>query len=205
MAAVEVLAEPKDLLVVQLIWTKFDPDDDPSTFPRIELHSLNLDATGNAIGTPRVYGKPSALPGTPEAPPIVWGKTGGCSIEGTAPYCKAAAKGFTTVMSLEPAAAAFYAIGVHFTDDRVQGQAVPCVRSYRAGKLIADLCDTNARPADAWWLAGVIDSQTGKTVQTLAAERAQAAATAAAASATSTKPAASATPAAPATPSPRPR
>ena len=34
------VAPPKDALVVQMLWTKFQPEDDPSTFPRVELHLL---------------------------------------------------------------------------------------------------------------------------------------------------------------------
>ena len=191
----EVEVRPKEPLVLQMIWTKFDPDDDPSTFPRLELHAESLNADGGPVGSPlrpkppKPVAKPgmpdtppppSPLPGTAGAPPIVWGRVGGCSIEGTAPYCKATAVGFTTVMTLDPGAASLYAVGLHFTDDRVQGQAVPCVRSYRDGKLVQDLCDTNARKADSWWQVGVFDGATGKTVQTLAAERAQAAIKAAA-------------------------
>src|SRR5271154_7140480 len=32
------VAPSKDDLVVQMMWTKFDPSDDPTTFPRVELH-----------------------------------------------------------------------------------------------------------------------------------------------------------------------
>src|ERR1700679_3121691 len=103
-----------------------------------------------------------------------------CSVENTATFCKAERMGFTTVMTVDGNAAKLFALGVHFTDDRVQGQAVPCVRSYRAGKLVSDLCDTNARKADSWWNVGVFDAETAKTRETLALERAAAAARAAA-------------------------
>jgi hypothetical protein len=219
-STVDVEVVPKDPLVLQMLWTKFDPDDDPSTFPRIELHALALNPDGGPLGAPPVkyVKKPTKpgeapdeppLPGTAAAPPIVWGKAGGCSVEGAETYCKAKPIGFTTVMSLEPSAAHLYAVGVHFIDERVKGQAVPCVRSYRAGKLVADLCDTNARKADSWWLVGVLDAATAKTVETLAAAakaaadtaRATADAKAAAAARAAPKPATSAS-VAPATSAP---
>jgi hypothetical protein len=233
----EVTVTPKAPLVVQLIWTKFDPDDDPSTFPRIELAALNLNADGSVIGAPPVWNakKPAAaaskkggpaalapaaeppLPGTPGAPPLVWKKGLECSLESAQPFCKAQTMGFTTVMTVDAAASKLFALGVHFTDDRVDGQAVPCVRTYRAGKLVADLCDTTPHKADTWWQTGVFDAETGKSVQTLAAERATAAAKVAAdaraaadakaaaearaaAAKPPTPPAPSATPAAPAPP-----
>jgi hypothetical protein len=188
-SSVDVEVTPKDPLVLQMIWTRFDPDDDPSTFPRIELHALALNPDGSVMGAPKTTflrrpGKKLAadgvtelapLPGTPGAPPIVWGPAGGCSLEGAEPYCKATAMGFTTIMSLVPSAATLFAVGVHFTDERVRGQAVACVRSYRGGKLVSDLCDTETRKANTWWQVGVFDEETAKTVETLAAERAQAA------------------------------
>ncbi len=200
----EVTVTPKAPLVVQLVWTKFDPDDDPSTFPRIELaaQKVNADigvaaalfgAAGAAKGGAGVAaakkGAPAAaaplkeppLPGTPGSPPIVFAKGGSCSVENSAPFCKAERMGFTTVMTLDASLGKMFALGVHFTDDRVQGQAVPCVRSYRAGKLVTDLCDTNARKADTWWTVGVFDGESAKTTETIAVERAQAAEKAAAA------------------------
>ncbi len=175
----EVNATPRAPFALQLVWTKFDPEDDPSTFPRIELAVQPLSADGAPLGSapaaPATKGV-VPLPGAPGAPPIAWRKSGVCSIESASPYCKAEPMGFTTVASIDPQAAKLFAVGVHFTDERVEGQAVPCVRSYRIGKLVSDVCDTIPRRADSWWQAVVLDAETGKTVQAVAAERSQAAA-----------------------------
>jgi hypothetical protein len=88
--------------------------------------------------------------------------------------------GFTTVMTMDPSATKLFGVAVHYTDDRVEGQAIPCVRAYQDGKLVTDLCETSPHKADTWWQVGVFDPGTAKTVQTLAAERAAAAAKAAA-------------------------
>jgi hypothetical protein len=191
----EVTVTPKSPLVLQLIWTKFDPDDDPSTFPRIQLWSLNLNPDGSTVVVggppyrappPLKPSKPGAappeppLPGTKGAPPLVFGKSNGCSLESHQPFCKAQQMGFTTVMTMDPSATSLFGVAVHFTDDRVEGQAVPCVRAYRDGKLVTDLCETSPHKADTWWPVGVFDAASGKTVQALANERAAAAEKAAA-------------------------
>jgi len=184
----QVDVTPKQPLVLQMIWTKFDPNDDPATFPRIELHGLQLNADGSMVAAgaqpttgPISLGAHGApLPGAAGAPPIVWTGKGGCAADSPASFCKAAAVGFTTEMTLDPKTARLFAVGVHYTDERVSGQPVACVRVYRVGTLVADLCDSTAHKDDTWWQAAVLDSDTGKTVQTVASERAVAEAKAAA-------------------------
>ena len=62
-------------------------------------------------------------------------------------------------------------MAVHYTDERVQGQPMLCLRSYRDGKLAAERCDPDKRTDDTWWDIGVLDSATGKTPEALAAEK----------------------------------
>jgi hypothetical protein len=192
-AAAEVDVSPRAPLELQLLWTQFDPNDDPSTFPRIELAVQRVFspaiiapppvASGSAKPASSLVAPPAGppMPGMKGAPPVVWRGAEACSLSSAQTYCKPEVVGFTTVMSIDESMAKLYGVGVHFTDDRVNGQAVPCVRSYRMGKLVADLCDSTPHKADDWWSVAVIDSDSGKTTETLAAEKAQAAIKAAAA------------------------
>jgi hypothetical protein len=91
------------------------------------------------------------------------------------PWCTAKTAGSTTLMTLDPAASKSYALAVHYTDERVVGQPILCVRAYRDGKLQAERCDPDKRSADSWWTVGVIDSRSGKTTEMVAEEIAAAA------------------------------
>jgi hypothetical protein len=148
---------PGGPLLLQMAWTKFDSNDDPATFPRVALHAL-----GVADASPR--------------PGIPWGRVRGCSVESAVPGCAAKAAGPTTLMTLSPTSAKQFAVAVHYTDERVEGQPVLCVRAYRDGKMQAEACDVQVRKDDTWWDVAVIDAATGRTTEALALERAAAAA-----------------------------
>jgi hypothetical protein len=150
---------PAAPLALQMVWTKMDPQDDPSTFPRIELHAFGVTPEALRAGMP-----------APRPPEVPWGRVKDCSIAASLPSCKAKAAGPTTIMTLEPSASKGFAVAVHYLDERVPGQPVVCVRSYHDGKQQADVCDPDKRDADAWWEVGVIDSRTGKTSEMLAQE-----------------------------------
>jgi len=170
-ADIEV-APPVDSLMLQFVWTKFDPSDDPSTFPRIELHVL-----GESPPEPPKKG----LPKPP--PPIKWGTVPDCTLDADKPppaWCTVKAVGPTTLMTLDPASAKQYALALHYTDERFPGQPVACIRSYRNGIMQAELCDPQPRK-EGWWEAGTIDTVSGKTPEGLLQEKAAAAAAAAAA------------------------
>ncbi len=146
---------PGGPLSLQMAWTRFDSNDDPATFPRVALH---------AVGTWS----------TAPHPTVSWGTVKDCSVDSAAPWCTAKLAGPTTLMTLEPTAARQFAVAVHYTDERVEGQPVLCVRAYRDGKMQTEACDPSARKEDTWWDAAVIDAATGKTLDALAQERAAA-------------------------------
>jgi hypothetical protein len=174
-ASAEVsVAPPNDSLVLQFVWTKFDPSDDPTTFPRIELHVLGINPPD-----PPKKGPPKPTP------PIKWGTVADCALETdkTPPaWCTTKAVGPTTVMTIDPSAAKDFAVALHYTDERFPGQPIACVRSYRNGTLQAELCDPTPRK-EGWWEAGTIDAVSGKTPEGLAQDKAAAAAAARAAEA----------------------
>jgi hypothetical protein len=97
-------------------------------------------------------------------------------------------------MTLDPASARLFAVGVHYTDERVEGQPVLCVRAYRDGKMQTEVCDSKVRKDDSWWDVAVVDAATGKTLEALAQERAAATVAAAAARKASADKAAGAVP-----------
>lgn len=164
---------PGGPLSLQMAWTKFDASDDPSTFPRVALH---------ALGAWSVTSHPA------------WGSIKDCSVDSAASWCTAKAAGPTTLMTLDPASARLFAVGVHYTDERVEGQPVLCVRAYRDGKMQTEVCDSKVRKDDSWWDVAVVDAATGKTLEALAQERAAATVAAAAARKASADKAAGAVP-----------
>jgi hypothetical protein len=174
-AAAEIsVAPPNDSLVLQFVWTKFDPSDDPTTFPRIELHALGINPPD-----PPKKGLPKPLA------PIKWGTVPDCALESDKSppaWCTTRAVGPTTIMTIDPSAAKDFAVALHYTDERFPGQPIACVRSYRNGTLQAELCDPQARK-EGWWEAGTLDSVSGKTPEGLAQDKAAAAAAARAAEA----------------------
>jgi hypothetical protein len=114
---------------------------------------------------------------------VAWSRVKNCALATPLPWCTVKAAGPTTIMTLDPAVAQEFAVAVHYTDERVQGQPVLCLRSYRDGKMRTERCDPVKRSADEWWDVGVIDTLTGKTPEAIAQEAAASAARAAAAAA----------------------
>jgi hypothetical protein len=147
---------PSGPLSLQMAWTKFDSNDDPATFPRVTLHAIGAwDASSRPV--------------------VPWGRVKDCSVDAAVAGCIAKAAGPTTLMTLNPTSAKQFSIAVHYTDERVEGQPVLCVRAYRDGKMQTEACDSQVRKDDTWWDAAVIDAATGKTPEALATERAAAA------------------------------
>jgi hypothetical protein len=165
---------PADALVLQFVWTKFDPSDDPTTFPRIEMHVLGINPP-----EPPKKGLPKPLP------PIKWGAVPDCALESDKPpppWCSTKAVGPTTIVTVDPSAAKQFAVALHYTDERFPGQPIACVRAYRNGTMQAELCDPTPRK-EGWWDAGTLDAASGKTPEGLAQDKAAALAAANAAAA----------------------
>lgn len=147
----------KDALVVQMVWTKFQPSDDPSTFPRVELHVM-----GDKTPLPTVALPGRAIPMAARSTPWILVK-GDCTLQNEKPpaWCKGKAIGVTSIEELPVDAFPQYRIGVHYVDDRFPGQPVLCVRTFR-GDAAAEWCDDKPRSAGSWWDVSRIDSLTGK-------------------------------------------
>jgi hypothetical protein len=155
---------PAAPLSLQMVWTKMDASDDPATFPRIELHAFGVTPEMPRAGSP-----------APTGPAVPWGGVRDCSVSAPLRSCTAKMAGSTTVMTLDPSSSKGFALAVHYVDERVPGQPIVCVRSYRDAKVQTDRCDTDKRQAGAWWNVGVIDARTGKTMEMIADELARAA------------------------------
>ncbi len=125
----------KDGLLVQLGWTGFDRNDDPSTFPRITLLATGPDAS-----------RPD------------------CSLD-TAPkpsWCDIAKQGpAQTTLRFAGAMEGAYRLAVKYTDDRFVGGPIACVRIFLNGEQKQEVCDREARKAGQDWTLGAVIARTG--------------------------------------------
>lgn len=136
MAKIEVTATPpktKDALV-QLVWTNFDPGDDPDTFPR-----LTLTATSGAPPTARE-----------------------CSLDRQPPdLCEVRRFSAYTMMKVK-ASSEKLPLAVRYVDERVDKGPLACVHVWYDGARTAELCDRKHRDPDERWDVGILDMTTGK-------------------------------------------
>ncbi len=147
------VAPPKDELVVQMVWTKFEPTDDPSTFPRVELH-----VAGDK--TPIPVSKETTFASRNQPWILVHGD---CTVGGEKlpAWCHSRAVAQTSIASVVTDLFPQYRIGVKYLDDRYAGQPVLCVRAFR-GALASEWCDKAVRSEGNWWDVARVDAQTGK-------------------------------------------
>lgn len=132
---------PMDASLIQLAWTKYDPKDDPTTFPRYELHVVEMP---NHVGSNRDC--------TPDSP--------------KAPWCEVKTSGYVKQVRLKPQPKARYKAVVKYVDDRFQGAPVLCFRYFLPGEKGAayrtlDVCDDTIRKAGTSWEPGAIDLEAG--------------------------------------------
>ncbi len=128
---------PGDSFPIQLGWTA-DPKDDPTTFPRFELHVVELPAK---LG--------SADDCTADAPHDPW-----CTVASSVALQQA---------RLKPEPRKRYRVAVKYVDDRFAGAPVACVRTFPPGKPPFQTCEDAAtvRKAGAVWDLGALDPDTG--------------------------------------------
>ena len=137
-ASIDVLP-PAGIVPIELVWSKFDRSDDPSTFPRIQIH---------VIEHPAPFGD----------------RTRDCSVDAQKPaWCEIAEVGVTQQVKLKPQPGKRYRVEVRYVDDRFKGAPVACVRTFPDGKKAVDLCEypDTVRNAGATWALGAIDPETG--------------------------------------------
>ncbi len=129
-ATIEV-APPPGATVLQLGWTKFDPKDDPSTFPRYELHVTDLSRRAD------------------------------CTLAAPKPWCDIKSVGSLEQVTLRPAPKSRYAVAVTYVDDRFQGAPVLCFRNFVPGAKVVETCDDTVRAPASVWAPGALDLETG--------------------------------------------
>jgi hypothetical protein len=146
----------KDTLVLQMLWTKFDPNDDPSTFPRVELH-----VAGDK--TPIVPTKATTFASRNQPWILVVRDKSDCALGNDKPpdWCHTSVVGPTTTAEVKTDAFPQYRIGVKYLDDRYAGQPVLCIRAFR-GALASEWCDKAVRSEGNWWDVSRVDATTGK-------------------------------------------
>lgn len=154
-ATVDVVAPPASL-AAQLVWSKFDPRDDPSTFPRVEIHIVELDGDAKPM-PPRPKGARPTGPGE-----LPWGDPKSDCTTGTkAHFCDLRPIAHSTFVSLFHEPTSRYRIAVKYNDDRGPSGPAACVRIYKNGKKSADACDPLPRKADTFWDVGTLDAASG--------------------------------------------
>lgn len=132
-AVATVLVPPPDETVVQLGWAHITAQDDPATFPRIELQVVQ---TG------------SAIPCT-------------TATDARPPWCKLDTLAALTRVRLDQAANKPYKFRVRYADERFQGGPMVCLRVFPKGQKPVELCDDNRRKEHEVWEAGFLDLETG--------------------------------------------
>jgi hypothetical protein len=122
-------------VLVELVWSQFDPSDDADTFPRVKLHAREPGPRGHEC--------------TAEVP--------------VAGVCEAKVQGSYTHMKVLPAAKQV-ALTVSYTDERVDKGPLVCIQLYTNGERTGETCDRKHRDPDEKWEVGMLDVTTGKIV-----------------------------------------
>ncbi len=135
------VAPPAGYVPIELVWSKFDRSDDPTTFPRVQLHVI-------------------------EHPAPLGDRTRDCWLDAPKPaWCEIAEVGVTQQLKLKPQPGKRYRVEVKYVDDRFKGAPVACVRTFAAasGNKPVDLCEypDTVRNANAVWSLGAIEPDTG--------------------------------------------
>jgi hypothetical protein len=123
---------------VQLVWTNFDPSDDPDTFPRVRLRA--------------------------QEDPFGGGRGRECGVDAPiAGVCEVRAKSAFSLMKLKSTAGRM-GITVDYVDERVDKGPLVCVQVWAGGKRTSESCDRVHRDAGERWSVGMLDTATGRFV-----------------------------------------
>lgn len=133
-APVEALPPQSKDLFVQLVWTNFDPSDDPDTFPRVKLRAVDE------------------------------GSKRECSVDAPSSDCEVRTRSAYTHMKLKGASPARTRLVVSYLDERVEKGPVACVQVYFDGKRTGEACDRKGRQADERWEVATVARDTGAFV-----------------------------------------
>lgn len=138
-AGARVVASPPKTrdVVAELVWSGFDANDDPETFPRVTLSARE------------------------DGP-----KRRDCNAESPAPgFCEAKKRGAYTHMKLAAGDGGFVPLTVRYRDERVDKGPFACVKLWYDGQRTAETCDRKHRDADDTWDVGYVDLATGKLTE----------------------------------------
>ena len=128
-------------VLVQLVWTNFEANDDPSTFPRVKLRAT--EETRDAKNKPTVKE---------------------CSADAPRPdLCNSKVRGAYTHMSLK-ASDKHVPLDVLYADERAEKGPIVCIQVYFDGTRTGETCDRKHRAPDERWNVGVIDMASGKVL-----------------------------------------
>jgi hypothetical protein len=182
------VAPPTPDAYAAIAWSKYTAQDDPETFPRVELHIVEANApsaeaipgaapgaapaagssAAPAAGSGAGSGGAAAKPGTPALPPKPRPPPSrkDCSYESTdkPAYCQVSKWGVTTLTRLHGDPPGRYAFTVKYLDARVAKGPMLCVRIFSKGGLTSEACDPAPRKAGAIWNVGIVDEATGQPV-----------------------------------------
>ena len=132
-ATIEVKPPKVKDVLVQLVWTGFDIKDYADAFPRVNLRVQEPGARGQR-----------------------------CSADIEVPgLCSVKTRGSYTYMTI-PAGSRQLPISVQYLEERPEKGASPCVHVWYDGARTAETCDHGKRDAEEIWRVGVLDTSTGK-------------------------------------------
>lgn len=133
-ATIEVPA-PSDDTVVQLGWGKITPQDDPSTFPRMELAITETGSNQKCTTAMDPAQRPA--------------------------WCKMDSLNALTHIRVKPNEKKNYKYSVKYIDARYQGGPMVCLRVFPKGQKPAETCDDNKRNENTTWDVGYLDFEAG--------------------------------------------
>jgi hypothetical protein len=140
-APVEAVPPKTRDVLVQLVWTGFDANDDPETFPRVKLR-----ATEDGRD--------------PKNKPLLHE----CSIDTARPeLCTVKTRGAYTHMTLK-ASDKHVPLDVLYSDERVEKAPLVCIQVYFDGTRTGETCDRKHRDPEERWAIGSVDMSTGKLI-----------------------------------------
>jgi hypothetical protein len=163
-ATIEALPPKTRDAVVQQVWTGFEANDDPETFPRVRLVATVPSEPSDAPpkATPPKAAPPKAA--APKAAPPKATPPKECSVEQPlADFCEVKTRGAYSDMTVK-ASEAKVPLSVRYLDERAEGGPAACVQVFFDGARTVEACDRAPRAADETWNLGVLDMTTGKLV-----------------------------------------
>lgn len=133
---VNVMVAPVDAQIVQLGWTQWDRKDDPSKFPKLEVHLLEV---GFPIGT----------------------KDHDCTETVATSFCEIKVVANTRQIAVKNTKGR-YKLVVKYVDGREAHQPVLCAHTFAKGSTVAvESCNYTEQAVGASWEPGVLNQATG--------------------------------------------